>query len=260
MEFVELETKNDVLHIRLNRPEIRNAFNPKMIGEVTKALADAGKESTLRAVVISGNGQSFCAGADLNYMKSMVDFSVAENRKDSEILFDMFYTLKNMEIPTIAKVHGHVMGGAIGLLAACDVGVAEKETQFCFSEVRLGIAPAVISPFVIKKTNKSFYTRYLVSAEMFGVDIALRGGLISEVHPADEMDAAVEKILKRFKSNGKRAVRATKNLISYVEENNSWINVKNETTKVIADLRVSEEGQEGLRSFLEKRKPNWIQE
>ncbi len=258
MDLIKTETIDRVLYVKLNRPELRNAFNPEMIKEITKVVSEASNDDELRALVLSGEGPAFCAGADLNYMKSMVDYSVAENRKDSEVLFDMFYALKTCDVPTIASLHGYVMGGALGLVSACDLAVAHKETQFCFSEVKLGIAPAVISPFIIRKTLPQFYNRYLLTAEMFSAKEAFKGGLISAVGNDSEKDEILKKWIKKFQQNGRRAVRATKTLVSYVEEQSKWLDQKSETTKVIADLRVSSEGQEGLRSFLEKRKPSWI--
>lgn len=248
--------QNQIVTVSLNRPDLRNAFNPEMISQLTKTFTDLAKRADVRAVVLRGEGKSFCAGADLNWMKSMVSYSLEENMKDSRELFAMFEAILNCPIPVIGLVHGHAMGGALGLIAACDVVVAETQTQFCFSEAKLGIAPAVISAFVLKKSSPGSVRGAMLSARVFASAEAMQMNL---VHSSGDMQACekyVSDFVTSLKDCGLEAVRETKKLISAIPTL-SWDQSKDLTCKVIAERRVSAEGQEGLKSFLEKRNPSW---
>ncbi len=253
MENIKLNKNGSVLEIVLNRPDKRNSFNPEMIQELTKAFSNIGDA---RVVLLRGEGTSFCTGADLEWMKSVKNFTLEENRKDSETLYKMFEALKRCPVPVIGQVHGHVMGGALGLLALCDIAAAEKETKFCFSEVKLGLVPAVISPFVLSKMPIGRARRWMLTGEIFGATEASQDGLVNFVGSMDEVNKFVSEILDLYKKLGPQAVKDTKYLLTNLS---SWTEEKSfkETTRVIAERRVSDEGQEGLASFLEKRSPSW---
>lgn len=251
--------EDSIARVTLNRPEARNAFQPEMIAEITKAFKDIQKNKTLRAVVLSGSGTNFCAGADLDWMKSMAKYTLAQNQKDAEKLYSMFAAIRDCDVPVIGKVHGAVFGGALGLLSVCDVVLAESKTMFCFSEVKLGLAPAVISGFVAKKMHKSDMHRYFLTGSVFHADEAKSSGLI---HIVVESPQLLDQATQAFLENeilvaGPIAVRETKKLLRALEAAPSEAKTKTMTTKLIAKLRVSSEGQEGLKSFFEKRSPEW---
>lgn len=256
MKYIQVEDKENIRTIRLQRPGLHNAFNPEMIEELTQAFNQVNQDSTIKAVVLSGEGKSFCAGADLTWMKSMVNYTLEENKKDSLKLFDMFAALRNCAAPVISHVHGNVFGGGLGLVAASDIVLAEHETKFCFSEVKLGLAPAVISPFVIQRVNESFAREWMLTAKVFTSDEALEGELINFTGSTEEVQEYKEQLLKRLRNSGVEAVRATKQLLND-SKSLTWQERREKTAQVIAERRVSAEGQEGLASFFEKRKPNW---
>lgn len=256
MSFVVVTEMNQVAYVKLNRPEMRNAFNPEMIAELTKAFQDLQARRDLRAVVLQGEGKSFCAGADLNWMKEMVNFSFSQNREDSMKLFYMFESIANCMLPIIGQVHGAAFGGALGLLAVCDEVIAEEGTQFCFSEVKLGIVPAVISSFVNRKAVPGKVRPLMLSGVVFNPHIAQQAGLVTEVVPAGEGHTAVQKVLHNYLQCGPEAVRETKKLLNDLPFM-TWGQQRDNTTTLIAERRASDEGQEGLKSFLEKREPSW---
>ena len=248
------------VRIWLNRPELRNAFDPVTIGELTTVFQELAQHLDVQVLVLAGRGKSFCSGADLAYMRSMAKFTLEENRTDADRLFEMFWTLRSCPQLTIARLHGHVMGGALGLVAACDVAVAADQTQFCFSEVRLGLAPAVISPFVLEKMRSDFVQRYFLTGEVFGCNEATAGGLVQISGDEAAIDDSVEQLLQTALKNAPEAIRATKHLLQKLKEPqvaHSWSDRRQLTTDTIAKLRASAEGQEGLRAFLEKRPPAW---
>ena len=253
-QTIQVALSESVARVSLNRPEVRNAFHPTMIRELTEAFKEIGARTDISVLVLRGEGKSFCSGADLGYMKSMASFSLEENQEDSEALFEMFWALRSCPQALVGLVHGHVMGGALGLLACCDIAAAAEGTQFCFSEVRLGLAPAVISPFVLEKMTASAAHRYLLTAEVFGPAEAERAGLVHFVGDAEDF---VARTVKTLVQNGPEAVRATKQLMTKVTDETDWSVRRQATTAVIAGRRVSDEGQEGLRGFLEKRQPKW---
>ncbi|MDG0815215.1 enoyl-CoA hydratase-related protein [Bdellovibrio svalbardensis] len=256
MSFLTVTELDLVAYVKLNRPDVRNAFNPEMIHEITQTFHSFNHRHDLRAVVLQGEGKSFCAGADLNWMKEMVNFTFHQNREDSLKLFMMFEAIAKCALPVIGMVHGAAFGGALGLIAACDEVVAEEGTQFCFSEVKLGIAPAVISAFVARKTVPGKVRPLMLSAVVFNPHIAQQAGLINEVVPAGEGHTAVQKIIHNYKQCGSEAVRETKKLLNDIDRL-SWEQLRDRTSTLIAERRASSEGQEGLKAFLEKREPSW---
>jgi methylglutaconyl-CoA hydratase len=231
--------------VTLARPERRNAFDAALIAELTEAFADVGDA---RAVVLSGEGASFCAGADVEWMRSSVDLSFDENVEDALRLRAMLDAIDSCPAPVVAMVHGHALGGGAGLVACADVAIAEAETVFAFSEVKLGIVPAVISPFVLAKTGPGAARRYFVTGERFDAWNALWMGLVQEV--TVEPERAVEDVLRELASAGPEAARAAKRLARRAHS-------AEETARLIAEHRTSAEGQDGLRAFLEKRAPGW---
>lgn len=256
-ETIKIQHQGRITNVTLNRSEIRNAFDAKMISELTHAFKDLAQNKDSSVVILRGEGKSFCSGADLSYMKEMADFSLKENQTDAAALDQMFWAMRSLPQAVIGRLHGHAMGGALGLTALCDVAAAVDGTLFCFSEARLGLAPAVISPYVLEKMNQGAARRYMISAEVFGTADALAGGLVEFVGDEKSVDAFVEKTAKAISENGPEAVRATKNLLREVAMQSSWQMKRALTTQVIAERRVSAEGQEGLRGFLEKREPSW---
>lgn len=254
-----LENENDIFYIKLNRPEKRNAFNAELVAELTDAFKSA-SQSTSRLVCLSGAGESFCAGADLSWMKSMANFSEEENVQDAKLLFKLFATAKNCDLPVVAKVQGHVFGGALGLLSICDIVIAESETKFSFSEVRLGLAPATIAPFVLTKMSVSSAKEKMLTGRVFSAEEARDSGLVNFICKGpNRVQEKFDKIVYYLKSSGPRAVKKTKALLDKLSVNN-WNEYERETTNLIASLRVSKEGQEGLSSFFNKTKPSWINE
>ena len=256
MNFVTLTEMDHVAYVKLNRPDVRNAFNPQMISEITATFESLEGRKDLRAIVLQGEGKSFCAGADLNWMKEMVNFSFAQNQEDSLKLFEMFESIAQCSLPVIGMIHGAAFGGALGLVAVCDEVIAEEGTQFCFSEVKLGIAPAVISAFVVRKAVAGKVRPLMLSATVFNAHIAQQAGLVTEVVPAGEGHTAVQKILHNYLQSGSEAVRETKKLLNDLESL-TWDQQRTRTSMLIAERRASAEGQEGLKAFLEKREPSW---
>jgi methylglutaconyl-CoA hydratase len=240
---LRIERDGPLLRVAMARPERRNAFDAALIDELAAAFADVGDA---RAVVLSGDGSSFSAGADVEWMRASADLSYEENVADALRLRAMLDAIDSCPAPVVARVQGHALGGGCGLVACCDVVIAERTAQFAFSEVKLGIVPAVISPFA--KIGASGARRYFVTGERFSADVALRIGLVSEV--AEDLDAAVERVVGELLSGAPAAARAAKELAR------APLSAK-ETAERIAAHRTSAEGQEGLRAFLEKRPPGW---
>jgi methylglutaconyl-CoA hydratase len=245
MPGLRIERDGDVLRVTLARPERRNAFDAELIGELTEAFADVGDA---RVVVLAGEGESFCAGADIEWQRSAVDLSLEENEEDALRLYRMCETIDRCPAPVVARVHGYALGGGSGLAACADVAIAARDAVFGFSEVKLGIIPAVISPFVLPKIG-SHARRYFLTGERFDAETALRIGLVEEV--ADDLDAAVERVLAELLKAGPEAVRAAKALIRDRPAGT-------ETAQIAARLRAGREGQEGLRAFLDRRQADWI--
>ena len=246
MDALRVEQDGDLLRVTMARPELRNAFDAELIGELTEAFADVGDDVV--AVVLAGEGKSFSAGADVDWMRSSIELSYEENVSDARRLRMMLETIDSCPAPVLARVQGHALGGGCGLVACADIVVAAPDVKFAFSEVKLGIIPAVISPFALAKIGSSAARRYFLTGERFDAATALRIGLVHEV--ADDVDAAVDRVLDELLSAGPRAVRWAKRLIRERPDGP-------ETARWIAERRASDEGQEGLRAFLEKRTPSW---
>lgn len=256
LERLDLELDGPVARVWLNRPEARNAFDGLMVSELRTVLFDLRNEDAVRVIVLGGRGKSFCAGADLEWMRAMASFSREENLREAQALADLFFTVYESPKPVICRVHGAALGGGSGLVAACDLAVAAQGTQFGFTEVRLGILPAVISPYVLGKIGESAARELFLTGERFEAEHARQIGLVRQAVPEAELDAAVEGRVTELLAAGPRAQAEVKALIHEV----AWRrpeSVQRYTVERIADLRVSPEGQEGLRAFLEKRKPGW---
>jgi len=248
-----------VIEVQLNRPELHNAFNEEFISELTDCFRTLSENPDVRLLVLSAAGKSFCAGADLNWMKSMKDYSDEENYQDSVKLSQLFSTLNDCPFPVIAKVNGATLGGGTGLVSACDFVVASEDAIFGFTEVGLGLVPAVISPYVINKIGESSARAYFLSGERFKAAEALRLQLIHSVVPPSELDKALEKQVERFLRAGPQAAREAKGLIKGVFKRTPHSeNLRDYTCKTIARVRTTEEGQEGMAALLEKRKPKWF--
>jgi len=242
---LDVERDGTVLRITLARPDRRNAFDAALIGELAEAFVDVGRA---RAVLLAGEGQSFCAGADADWMRTSAGLSYDENVADANAMRRMFEAIDTCPAPVVVRVQGHALGGGAGLVAASDVAIAAPDAVFAFSEVKLGIIPAVISPFALAKIGPGAARRYFVTGERFDAETALRIGLVHEV--AAELDAGVERVLGELLSAGPHAARWAKRLVRERPEGP-------ETARWIAERRTSEEGQEGLKAFLDKRTPRW---
>ena len=245
MAILTVERDGSVLRITLSRPDRRNSFDAALIAELSESFVDVGRA---RAVVLAGEGRSFCAGADVDWMRASASLSYDENVADANAMRQMFESIDRCPAPVVARVQGHALGGGAGLVAASDVAIAAPDTQFAFSETKLGIIPAVISPFALAKIGGGHARRYFVTGERFDATTALRIGLVSEV--ADDLDAAVERVVGELLSAGPQAARWAKRLVRERPDGP-------ETARWIAERRTSAEGQEGLAAFLERRKPDW---
>jgi methylglutaconyl-CoA hydratase len=243
--------------VKLNRPERHNAFDETLVAELTDVLERLSADETVRAIVLDGEGPSFCAGADLVWMGKMAGYTREENLEDARALHRMFAVLDASPKVTIARVHGAALGGGAGLVAVCDIAVAGKDAKFGFTEARLGIAPAVIAPYVVRKIGVAATRTLFLTGERFGPELALRVGLVDEVEAFD-LAGAVHKKVEAVMQCGPQAIRTIKRLLRSIE-GRSPDEVVEETVACIADLRVGDEGQEGIRAFLEKREPSWTQ-
>ncbi len=245
MGALRIERDVDVLRITLARPESRNAFDAALIAEISQAFVDVG---TCRAVVLAGDGPSFCAGADVGWMRASADLDLDANVADATALRRMLESIDACPAPVVAVVQGHALGGGVGLVACSDIVVADPAAVFAFSEVKLGIIPSVISPFALRKIGESAARRYFVTGERFDAATALRIGLVHEV--ADDLHAALARVLGELRTAGPRAARHAKRLVLEHPDGP-------ETARRIAERRTSDEGQEGLRAFLDRRRPAW---
>lgn len=244
--------------ITLNQPEVRNAFSDEVIASITAAFSEVGARSDLRAVVLAAQGSAFCAGANLNWMRRMADYTREENVHDAAKLAYMLRTIYECPIPTIARVQGDVYAGGMGLVAACDMAVAVESAHFCLSEVKLGLIPATIAPYVIRAMGARAAHRYFLTAERFNAHEALRLGMVHEVVSAAQLDTTVDTLVSALLSASPQAVRACKKLVQDVAEREINAPLIDATVQGIADIRASSEGREGVQSFLQKRKPAWL--
>ncbi len=248
---------NGVATLWLNRPEKNNAFNAGMIRELILALDAIKDHGKVRFLVLRGRGRHFSAGADLAWMQESAQLDYSANLDDSRELAELMYNLYHLKVPTLAVVQGAAFGGALGLISCCDMAIGAVDAQFSLSEVRIGLAPAVISPFVVQAIGERAARRYALTAERFSGERARELGLLAECYPAEELDQALETWTANLLQNSPQAMSATKDLLREVGSGVLSPNLRRYTESAIARIRVSPEGQEGLRAFLEKRKPSW---
>jgi methylglutaconyl-CoA hydratase len=254
---VELAREGPVARVWLNRPEARNAFDGPFVTELHTVIEEVSTDANVRVIVLGGRGPVFCAGADVAWMKAMAGFSREDNLRDAAALSDLFHAIRRSPKPVVARVHGAALGGGSGLVAACDIPIAAEGTQFGLTEVRLGIAPAVISPYVLRKIGESAARELFLTGERFSAAEALRIGLVRAVVPEAELDAAVDGRVRELLQASPAAIAAAKALIDDVAFR-PVDDVRGLTVERIAELRASPDGQEGLRAFLERRKPSWV--
>lgn len=247
-----------VARVTLNRPEVRNAFNDAVIAELTAAFAALGQDPQVRAIVLAAEGPAFCAGADLNWMRRMADYSRAENLADAGQLAAMLKAIYECPKPTLAAIQGDVFAGGMGLVAACDMAVSVRSATYCLSEVKLGLFPATISPYVIRAMGARAAHRYFLTAERFSADEAHRIGFVHALVDADQLDAKVMELTQALVSASPAAVRACKKLVQDVAERQIDADLIAATVAGIADIRASDDGREGVSAFLQKRKPSWL--
>lgn len=254
MKYIEVvEKEKGVKEVWLNRPDLHNAFNAELIEEMISLFESFKNE---RLIVLSGRGASFCAGADLNWMKAMKDYSKEENFKDSKRLAKMFSAINDCDVPIIGRINGHALGGGVGLVSVCDYVVANEDALMGFTEVRLGLIPAVISPYCISKIGESNARAWMLSGERFKADVALKMGLVHETCDITELDNKVNEVVKKFLAAGPEAAKEAKRLVRGVMKNLKGS--EDYTCQMITERRVSTEGQEGMRALLEKDKPSWM--
>lgn len=246
-----------VAEVWLNRPEVRNAFNDGVIAELTAAFRSLGADPELRAIVLGGRGKAFCAGADLSWMRAMAGYSWQENQADAARLAEMLWTIYSCPLPVVGRIQGDCYAGGVGLAAVCDVLVAADGLQFCLSEARLGLLPATIGPYVVKALGEQASRRYFVTAERFSAAEAKALGFVHDVVAADALDAKVAEIVALLVANGPAAVKACKRLVQDVAGRPIEAELRADTARRIADIRASDEGREGVQSFLGKRSPAW---
>ncbi len=247
-----------VATITLSRPEVRNAFNDAVIAELTQAFAEVGQQAEVRCVVLAAEGPAFCAGADLNWMRRMADYTRAENLQDASKLAEMLRVIYTCPKPVIARVQGDVYAGGMGLVSACDMVVSVDSANYCLSEVKLGLIPATIAPYVIRAMGPRAAHRWFLTAERFDAAEAYRIGLVHEVVPANALDARVAALAEALCNASPAAVQACKRLVQDVAEREISAQLIAHTVEGIADIRASAEGREGVQSFLQKRKPGWL--
>ncbi len=247
-----------VATVLLDRPERHNAFDENMIAELTRSFESLAGNAKIKLMILRSNGKNFSAGADLDWMKRMANYSHEENLRDANLLAKMLHTLNYLPFPTIARVQGAAMGGGAGLVCCCDIAIASDRASFAFSEAKLGLIPATISPYVIQSIGAQAARRYFLTAERFDAHRALQLGMISECMDENGIDAEIEKLVQAILANSADAVTAAKQLVFDVENQEVNQGLIQMTSERIAEIRASEEGKEGLAAFLEKRKPAWL--
>lgn len=255
---LDVRREGSVARVYLNRPDVRNAFNDGVIAELTQTFAALGADAGLRCIVLGGHGKAFCAGADLNWMRAMAGYSWEQNRADAQALADMLWTIYACPVPVVGRVHGDCYAGGLGLASVCDVLVAADGVQFCLSEARLGLLPATIGPYVVKAMGEQAARRWFVTAERFSAMQAQAMGFVHECVAPEALDAKVDELVAALVANGPMAVRACKQLVQDVAGRPIDADLRAETARRIADIRASDEGREGIQSFLGKRTPNWL--
>ncbi|MEY4711740.1 MAG: hypothetical protein RIS88_1190 [Pseudomonadota bacterium] len=258
MKHLDLRSDAGIATVTLNRPEVRNAFNDEVIAELTAVFLELGQRPDVRCIVLAANGTAFCAGADLNWMKRMAAYSRDENLADATALAHMLEVIYKCPKPTIARVQGDVYAGGLGLVAACDIALAADTAHYCVSEVRIGLIPATISPYLVRAMGARAAHRWFLTAERFGAAQAVHCGLVQEAVPAGELDARVAAIARNLVQAGPEAVKACKQLLHDVAGQQMTDSLLEDTAERIADIRTTPEGREGIGAFLDKRKPNWL--
>jgi methylglutaconyl-CoA hydratase len=246
-----------VAEVWLNRPAVRNAFNDGVVTELTQVFSELAADSSLRAIVLGGHGKSFCAGADLSWMKSMAGYSWQDNQADAARLAEMLWVMYSCPVPIVGRIHGDCYAGGMGLAAVCDVLVAAQGVHFCLSEARLGLLPATIGPYVVRALGEQACRRYFVTAERFTSEQAHGLGFVHELVAAEALDAKVAEIVAALVANGPQALRACKRLVQDVAGEAITPALRQDTARRIADIRASDEGREGVQAFLHKREPSW---
>ena len=250
--------ENHVATVTLNRPEIRNAFNDEMISELTSVFERLGQTDDVRVIVLAAAGKAFCAGADLNWMRAMADYDYEENLADADKLAQMLKIIYDCPKPTVAAIQGDVYAGGMGLVAVCDIAIAVKNANFCLSEVRLGLAPATISPYVIRALGARASQRYFLTAEVFDAKKARQLGFVHERVNEEELQDRVAVIGAKIVNNSPEAVKTCKRLLHDIAGETITDGLIADTIKEIADIRSSKQGKEGVQAFLQKRKPDWF--
>jgi methylglutaconyl-CoA hydratase len=248
-----------VLRLTMNRPQVHNAFNSAMIRELAAAFDRGRRDPEIRLIVLTGAGESFCAGADLNWMREIVRYSFDQNLRESRELAELLYSIYTLPKPTIARINGSVIGGGTGLFSACDIVIASEKARFGLSEVKIGLIPAAIGPYVIRRIGESAARELFLTGERFDARRALEIGLVNKVVPHEALDGKVDEVSRLLLSSGPEAIAKCKELLQKVPAM-SLDEAKGYTAEMIAGLRVSPEGQEGMAAFLEKRKPSWVKE
>ncbi len=256
METIVYTIDKLVARVIFNRPEVHNAFNDRMMEELTQVFTDIQGREDVRVVVLTGEGKSFSAGADINWMRKVKDYSFEENFENSLKLADLLYLIYSLPKPTIGRVNGAAIGGGTGLVAVCDIAIASAVAKFSFSEVKLGLVPACISPYVIRKCGEGRTREFFLTGERLSAGKALSAGLVNQVVQPEELDEAVEDLVSQLLSSGPLATGVCKELVEKIPSL-SFPEAKEYTARVLAGLRISDEGQEGTKAFLEKRKPKW---
>ena len=251
--------EGNVLRLTMNRPQVHNAFNAAMIRELAVAFDEAKKDTDVRLVVLTGAGESFCAGADLNWMREIIHYSYEQNLRESRELAELMHAIYVLPKPTIARINGAVIGGGTGLFSACDIVIASDRAKFGLSEVKIGLVPAAIGPYVIRRIGESASRELFLTGERFDAHRALEIGLVNKVVAHEALDDRVEEVVRLLLSSGPEALAKCKELLQRVPAM-SLDEAKGYTAEMIAGLRVSPEGQEGMAAFLEKRKPKWIKD
>lgn len=253
-----IERSGAIATVTLNRPDVRNAFDDALIAALTKAFTDLGADSSVRVIVLAANGKAFCAGADLTWMRRMADYTHAENLADATALATMLRTIHECPKPVIARVQGDVFAGGMGLVAACDIAVAVDTARFCLSEVKLGLIPATIAPYVIAAMGARAAQRFFLTAEVFSAQKAEQIGFVHELVTAEELDGRIAHFTDALLSASPAALAAAKRLLSEVGGRPIDDALVADTASRIADIRASDEGREGVQSFLNKQKPSWL--
>lgn len=252
------EIAGGVATVTLSRPELHNAIDDDVIARLTRELQGLGRDQVVRVVILAATGKSFCAGADINWMKRMAEYGAEENLEDAKALAGLMFTLGSLRKPTIAAVQGSAFGGGVGMIAACDIAIAARDAEFALTEVKLGIIPAAVGPYIVTALGPRQATRYMLTGERFGAERAKELGLVHEVADRAEVLPMAKSLAQKLLENGPRAMGEVKNLVRYVIGHELNEALAAQTAGHIARVRASNEGREGLAAFLEKRKPNWI--